>query len=446
MDTESKLNCLKKDFPDFDIDSLFEILISCDGSVKKAKSLLKDEQYTLDGHHDEAIHLRKDTRTITNAYVGEEAKANHENTEAETVVKHVDSDQIKNEEELSTTNKRRKLDNTYDSNIGLSRIIRLPQMDELLTDKTITLFTKYEIESVLPNIRIFRNFLPKELSEELLDSMMQQKLMFKAKKFYIAGNLCTSSQKSLCFSENGNMDYDPVYTREDMKPAKMTSALRLSRIYIDDKVNTILTELYGKKEDKLDYMITKNWKSDFCLANYFPNNKSHLDWHTDKLTNIGPLPTIASISIGAARMFRLRRSNPTNSAIYSIPLHHNTLLIMLPSTQELFKHCVPTLKDSLIKKHFKVGDSRFSLTFRMQYPNFEQHKVFCDICKMQMILRRLFKGNDIGYYYWQCMGSFKGKKCSGFKYAKFDGSLEFDTKDKNKATRWLSPSEHQLIN
>lgn len=432
MDTESKLNRLKRDFPDFNTNSLFEILISCDGSVNKAKALITGEDYTLD-NNDDKVEI--------------DIKVNCESPKTEEVLKKVYSDQIIKEETVNyktIANKKRKVD--YNDHFGLSKIIKLPKMDEMLTDKTITLSTKYEIESVLPNIKIFNNFLPDELSEELLNSMMQQKLMFKAKKFYIAGNLCTSSQGSLCFSENGNMDYDPVYSGDDMKPAKMSSALRLSKLYIDEKVNSILTEIYDKREDKVSYMITKDWKSNFCLANYFPNNKSHLDWHTDKLTNIGPLPTIASISVGATRVFRLRRSNPTNSAIYNIPLHHNTLLIMLPSTQELFKHCVPTLKNSLIKKHPKVGDSRFSLTFRMLYPNFEQHKVYCDICKMQMILRRSFKGNDIGYYYWQCMGSFKGKKCNGFKYAKFDGSLIFEIKDKTKATCWLSPSENRLIN
>lgn len=199
-------------------------------------------------------------------------------------------------------------------------------------------------------------------------------------------------------------------------------------------------------------MIYKNWKSDFCVANYYPNNKSHLDWHSDKLTTIGPLPTVASLTLGATRIFRLRRSNPSNSIIYNIPISNNKLLIMLPSTQELFKHCVPSLKDSMVAHHSEVGDVRFNLTFRMAYPPLKENLVHCHKCQKRMILRRLFKGDSIGYYVWMCMGSFRGSNCDGFKYAKFDdidgfennAKLDLSTSDKEKATRWLSELEKSV--
>ncbi|GAV28781.1 hypothetical protein PMKS-002256 [Pichia membranifaciens] len=417
MDTDSKLNLLAHIFPDVDKVTLLEILVSCEGSVGKAKRLILG-----DGIIDDAEEIDTSEKELTPNI------AETSNTKVET----------------STLPEKRKLDNSVEPEGLLSKIVKFQKLNTPLTNRNITLYSKHEIESVLPNIKIFPKFLQKQLADDVLDNMMSQKMLFKAKQFYIAGNLCKSSQKTAVFGDSGGVDYDPVYQDGINKPLKMTPELIKCRMFINDKVNMVLREHYKDSQEMPDFLINENWKSDFCVGNYFPDNKSHLDWHTDKLTNIGPLPTIASISFGATRIFRLRRSSPTNSAIYNIPLPNNTLLIMLPSTQELYKHCVPTLKDSLVKQHSKFGEARFSLTFRMSYPEFEKSKVFCDKCKKQMILRRLFKGDDIGYYVWMCMGSFKGVNCKGFKYAKFDGKTgesDFSTKHRSKATRWLSSLE-----
>lgn len=417
MDTDSKLNLLAHIFPEYDKFALLDILVSCEGSVRKAKRLILGDQ------------------TINDTEVPKKAEEKvPENTLENVEVKR----------EIVSELKKRKSDEPIEPETGLSKITKFKKLNPSLTNKTVTLYSKREIESVLPNIKIFPNFLPKSLAEEVLESLMSQKMLFKPKQFYIAGNLCKSSQGTAVFSDRESIDYDPVYQNGSTKPLKMSPVLIKCRVYIDEKVNSVLKEIHKDGKETPSYMIDNNWKSDFCVGNYFPNNKSHLDWHTDKLTNIGPLPTIASMSFGAVRIFRLRRSNPSNSVIYNIPIPNNGLLIMLPSTQELYKHCVPTLKDSLVQLHPNVGEARFSLTFRMAYPNLAKHQVYCDKCSKQMILRRLFKGDDIGYYVWMCMGSFKGQDCKGFKYAKFDnteGGTEFSTNSRSTATRWLSDLE-----
>lgn len=64
-------------------------------------------------------------------------------------------------------------------------------------------------------------------------------------------------------------------------------------------------------------------------------------WHSDVLTYLGPFPTIASLSLGVSRPFRLRSSSGLAPRTLSIPLPHNALLIMHAGTQERFRHCVP---------------------------------------------------------------------------------------------------------
>lgn len=77
-------------------------------------------------------------------------------------------------------------------------------------------------------------------------------------------------------------------------------------------------------------------------------------WHSDVLTYLGPMPTIASLSLGVARPFRLRpfapssgpasstdSTTPATTRTLEISLPHNSLCIMHAGCQEVFKHSIP---------------------------------------------------------------------------------------------------------
>ena len=144
------------------------------------------------------------------------------------------------------------------------------------------------------------------------------------------------------------------------------------------------------------------WQPSYCLANCYESGSQGVGWHSDKLLTLGPLPIIASLSLGATRSFQLHReqrlavgldrrggaserrdgvssqggggvegrgdagssgtlasagpaengssssrgSSRLSSAVagsierIDTPLLHNTLLIMWPPTQEAWKHRV----------------------------------------------------------------------------------------------------------
>lgn len=67
--------------------------------------------------------------------------------------------------------------------------------------------------------------------------------------------------------------------------------------------------------------------------------------HSDVLTHLGPYPTIASLSLGCSRPFRLRSFLPESASspnrTLEILLPHNSLCIMHAGCQETFKHTVP---------------------------------------------------------------------------------------------------------
>lgn len=298
----------------------------------------------------------------------------------------------------------------------------------------ISLHSIKEIEETIPYVRVFRDFLPEDESVKVLESLVERKWMFQEKEFYIAGKLCKSSQRSSMFVTKGYEELDSLYSSNDMENMKFFPELERIKKYVDEKINQVLST---RTRHPLE--IQTEWEANVCVGNYFENNANHLDWHSDKLTNAGPLPTIASLSFGATRLFRLRSIEPKNSVIYNIILPNNTLFIMLPGCQELYKHSVPTLANSLVARHKLSGESRFSLTFRMVEPTLFANPVYCDKCSERMVLMRI---SSTGYYMWMCYSPFKGGKCRRRLHSKLQRinksiSSQLTSNSKHEGTKWF---------
>jgi len=96
------------------------------------------------------------------------------------------------------------------------------------------------------------------------------------------------------------------------------------------------------------------------LCNLYRDGSDCVDWHADDEPEFGPMPVIASWSLGATRRFDLRRVDD-HSVKVELELHHGDLVIMSGTTQTLWRHRVPKTKKP-------VGE-RINLTFRMVTPN-----------------------------------------------------------------------------
>jgi alkylated DNA repair dioxygenase AlkB len=88
------------------------------------------------------------------------------------------------------------------------------------------------------------------------------------------------------------------------------------------------------------------------LCNLYRDGNGSVGLHADDEPEMGPV--IASVSLGAERLFRLRRKD--GSVAFSERLPHGSLLIMAGDTQKNFKHEVP--------KEPAVTQPRINLTFR----------------------------------------------------------------------------------
>tara|TARA_A100001015_G_scaffold218996_1_gene246227 strand:+ start:1036 stop:1650 length:615 start_codon:yes stop_codon:yes gene_type:complete len=106
------------------------------------------------------------------------------------------------------------------------------------------------------------------------------------------------------------------------------------------------------------------------LLNYYRNGQDSISWHSDNEKEFGDEPTIASVSFGCERIFKMRQYYD-KSDVHNLTLKHGSLLIMAGETQKYWQHSIP--KQKLINKNNEIGlfDSniengveRINLTFR----------------------------------------------------------------------------------
>ena len=102
--------------------------------------------------------------------------------------------------------------------------------------------------------------------------------------------------------------------------------------------------------------IYKELNIDFnsVLVNYYRDGMDSMGWHSDDEKELGPNPTIASISLGSERDLVFR--NKINKEVLPIPQTHGCLILIDGKTQKNWQHA--------IKKTRKVIGPRINLTFR----------------------------------------------------------------------------------
>lgn len=91
------------------------------------------------------------------------------------------------------------------------------------------------------------------------------------------------------------------------------------------------------------------------LLNLYRDGSDSMSWHSDDEPELGQNPTIASLSLGGTRRFRLRRKEQ-HSQSQSLDLEDASLLIMAGALQHNWQHALPKTK--------RPVSPRINLTFR----------------------------------------------------------------------------------
>jgi alkylated DNA repair dioxygenase AlkB len=133
-----------------------------------------------------------------------------------------------------------------------------------------------------------------------------------------------------------------MYSRREYQPLPWMPELRSLKVRVEEATPAAA------------YANSGLWKLGYnaVLCNLYRDGNGSVGLHADDEPEMGPV--IASVSLGAERLFRLRRKDA--SVAFLERLRHGSLLIMAGDTQKNFKHEVP--------KEPRVTQPRINLTFR----------------------------------------------------------------------------------
>lgn len=107
---------------------------------------------------------------------------------------------------------------------------------------------------------------------------------------------------------------------------------------------------------KADVEEASQSKFNSVLLNLYRTGKDHVSWHSDNERELGKNPTIASISLGGIRNFKVKHKFDKTISTISLPLNPGSLVVMKDQMQDRWVHC--------ISKTSKEVLPRINLTFR----------------------------------------------------------------------------------
>jgi alkylated DNA repair dioxygenase AlkB len=110
---------------------------------------------------------------------------------------------------------------------------------------------------------------------------------------------------------------------------------------------------------RLEIEATTGCHYNALLINYYRDGQDSNGWHADNEKELGRNPSIASLSLGAARPFELKHMSTGFKK--SIVLAHGSLLHMHGALQQHYKHQLP--------KKRGLTSARINLTFRWIQPS-----------------------------------------------------------------------------
>ncbi|TGM72232.1 alpha-ketoglutarate-dependent dioxygenase AlkB [Leptospira mtsangambouensis] len=194
------------------------------------------------------------------------------------------------------------------------------------------LFHKSESENLLPYdgvLLYIPHFLPTEESDQVYLSLMEG-IAWKPDEAILYGKHITTKRNVAWYAEKG-FSYRYSGTTKTALPWSPE-----------------LIELKAKVE------LASFEKFNSCLLNLYHDGSEGMAWHSDDETSLRPNSTIASVSLGAERIFRFKHKK--NGEQVELQLEHGSLLLMKDVIQRHWLHSLP--------KAMKVKRPRINLTFR----------------------------------------------------------------------------------
>jgi alkylated DNA repair dioxygenase AlkB len=180
----------------------------------------------------------------------------------------------------------------------------------------------------------FANFLDPVAATHLFEQLLTQK-SFQQNEIILFGKKIKVPRLEAYYALNGEQ-YG--YSGQQLKPEKFPVFLNELRLSVEKRTGYAYNAL---------------------LINYYRDGQDSNGWHADNEKALGLNPSIASLSLGAARPFELKHLASGHKK--SILLAHGSLLHMHGALQHHYKHQLP--------KKRGMTSARINLTFRWIQPS-----------------------------------------------------------------------------
>ncbi|GAA3912177.1 alpha-ketoglutarate-dependent dioxygenase AlkB family protein [Litoribacillus peritrichatus] len=180
------------------------------------------------------------------------------------------------------------------------------------------------------NLDYYRHFLEDSLADDLFEIFLET-LDWQQENIMIFGKQIPSPRLQ-CFYGEPNVSY------------------RYSG-------RTFHAKKWGKELSWLNAKVSQFCNIPFngVLCNLYRDGCDAMGWHSDNEKELGENPIITSVSFGQPRMFAVRKNTETKQ-MFSLPLAHNSALVMNEGCQSHLQHSIPKSKKPL--------KARINLTFR----------------------------------------------------------------------------------
>jgi len=195
------------------------------------------------------------------------------------------------------------------------------------------LFSKEKTELILPNAEVvyIPNFYDFEKATCLF-KILRETVEWQQDDITIFGKTFKQPRLTAFYADNNDLTY--TYSNITMFPKEF------SRVLLSIKQDV---------EEMAHHQFTT------VLLNLYRNGNDSNGWHTDNEKELGKNPKIASLSLGASRIFQFKHRTLKDHK-YSLALEHGSLLLMQGEMQHYWLHQVPKTKKD-------IGE-RINLTFR----------------------------------------------------------------------------------
>ncbi|RPB27927.1 hypothetical protein L211DRAFT_891319 [Terfezia boudieri ATCC MYA-4762] len=448
LDTDTKLGILSSLFSLVEHEVLLEVLITAEGSLETAQKILGGG-----GAMEAAPQNSK--RGIASSSGAQASLSSY-------LPAATSSSSTINTSNTSNTN------NTNNNN-GISSLMPRPQKG-----KPLLLFKPEHVAALTP-CTLITGFLQGEVANELLLELVREAQGFVKKgsrevRFVLWGKEVWSRHTSALYVRGEGVEgegggyveegEDVWYTYSGMKEQKKrVFTERMERVteLVEEKVREVISERISPpiplEMGRKKYESPHPWKTNAAIVNCYDGGAESVGWHADQVTYLGPMTTIASVSLGVGREFGLKRQSAAEGeedGVVKVWLPHNSLLIMEAGTQEEWKHCIYPAPS--VSTHPLSGSKRINITYRYYRPSLAPKylpRCKCEPEPLPGVLRAVMdkRSGNYGRYFWSCQGAYQGRGesgegCGWFEWAEWDaegevkGWRERRKEEREKETGW----------